>query len=149
MRDPAFAAILLAAAMLAPAAGCMAAQISVEHAWSRATAGPEMPGAIFVTIHGGAAPDQLVGVTTPVAKRAMLHRMDMGGGMMRMQMVSSMPVPAGDTVTLGPEGDHVMLTGLSEAFRRGETFPAVFHFQHGGDVAATVRIAGPGAAAVP
>ena len=151
MRHHVVALAACAASLLCPAVAARAAgaQVSVDQAWSRATAGAEMPGAIFVTIHGGAAADQLVGVTTPVATDAMLHRMDMGGGMMRMEMVSSLPVPARGTVTLDPAGAHIMLTGLSKALHQGEAFPATFRFRQSGNVTATVHVAGPGASAPP
>lgn len=147
MREHAVAAVL-AASLLYPVMAARA-QVSVDHAWSRATAGAEMPAAIFVTIHGGPASDELVGVTTSVARQAILHRMDMSGGMMRMQMAPSLPVPGGGTLELGPAGDHVMLTGLSQALHNGETFPATFQFRHAGRMTATVHVAGPGASAAP
>ena len=151
MHRRVFTAALLAASLPAPVVRPLAADtdVTVSQAWSRATAGAEMPGAIFVTIHGGVAADELLGVATPVAKQAMLHRMDMSGGMMRMRMVASMPVLAGATLALGPDGDHVMLTGLSHGLHQGETFPATFRFRNRGNVTVTVRVAGPGASAAP
>ncbi len=138
-------ALILGSTNSAAAAG----RVTVAQAWSRATAGASMPAAIFVTLQGGGAPDELVAVTTPVAAKAMLHSMDMSGGMMRMRMVSSMAVPAGGRVTLGPDGDHIMLTGLAHGLSVGETFPATFRFRHAGDVTATVHVAGPGASVPP
>ena len=108
-----------------------------------------MPGAIFATIHGGGASDALLAVTTPVAARGVLHRMDMGGGTMRMQAVPSMAVPAGGTLTLGPDGNHVMLMGLKQGLDRGAHFPATFRFRDAPPVTVTVLVAGPGASAPP
>ena len=151
MRHHAFAIAALGASLLSPimAAQAAGAKVAVDHAWSRATAGVEMPGAIFVTIHGGDTPDRFLGVTTPVAQRAELHRMDMTGGMMRMAQVSSLPLPAGGTLALSPDGDHVMLIGLSKALNKGAAFPATFHFERGGEITVTVQVAGPGASAPP
>ena len=142
------AALLLAALLAAPAA-LAALPVTVDHAWSRATAGAAMPGAIFATIHGGAAADALLGVTTPIAVKGVLHRMDMDGGMMRMRAVPSMQVPADGTLTLGPNGDHVMLMGLKRGLDRGTRFPATFRFRDAPPVTVTVLVAGPGASAPP
>ena len=44
-----------------------------SEAWARASAGAATTGAAYVTLMGGAQPDQLVGVSTPVATTAEVH----------------------------------------------------------------------------
>ena len=138
---------LFALGAVLPLAAARAAP--VDAAWSRATPDATGPGALFATIHGDATADQLVGVTTPVARTAMLHEMDMSGDTMRMRMVPAMAVPPHGTLTLGPTGNHVMLMGLARTLHTGDSFPATFRFAHAAPVTVTVHVAGPGAAKAP
>lgn len=62
--------------------------------------------------------------------------MDMSGGMMTMRQISSIPVPAGATVTLEPGGLHMMLIDLAAPLVAGESFELTLEFASG----ATVRV---------
>lgn len=86
--------------------------IVVTDAWARMTSGPAMPAIIYLTVtdHGG--PDQLIAVSSPVAKHASLHRNHMVNGVMVMDPVASLPVSADQPLWLAPGGYHVMLEGL-------------------------------------
>lgn len=121
----------------------------IDHAWSRATAGTEAPGALFATVTGGAVPDALIGVTSPVADRGVLHSMATIDGVMRMRPEPFLAVPAQGTLVLGPEGDHVMLMGLKHALAPGTRFPATFVFRGGEAVTVEVTVGGPGASGPP
>jgi periplasmic copper chaperone A len=64
----------------------------------------------------------------------------MGGGMMGMQPVKEITIPAGGTVTLEPGGYHVMLMDLKKDLKAGDTIPATLTFGSGDvDVTATVK----------
>ena len=64
-----------------------------------------------------------------------------GEGMMTMQEVESVPVPAGGTVTFKPGGYHVMLIDLVAPLEVGQTVPLTLTFAKAGriEVTATVR----------
>lgn len=53
------------------------------------------------------------------------------GGMMEMQEVESIPVPAGETVNLEPGGYHVMLADLVEDLAVGDTVQLTLGFDNG------------------
>lgn len=53
------------------------------------------------------------------------------GGMMQMRQVSSIPVPAGATVTLEPGGLHLMLIDLAAPLTAGQTFDITLEFASG------------------
>ena len=61
----------------------------------------------------------LVGVSTPVAGKAEVHEMKMEGDVMRMRALPSLPVGAGQTVSLQPGGNHLMLMDLKQPVAAG------------------------------
>lgn len=70
--------------------------------------------------------------------------MTMGGGVMKMRQVDGIDVPAGQMVTLKPGGYHIMLTGLTQPLKEGQTFPLTLTFAKAGsqDVVVTVQQVG-------
>ena len=119
--------------------------ISVDHAWARATPPLATSGAVYLTIVDHGAPDRLIGVTTPVAGKAELHRTTMRGNVMQMRAVDGLAVSGPAPVTLAPGGYHVMLTGLKQPLQQGQSFPLTLQFEHAGSVQVPVVIEGPGA----
>ena len=64
---------------------------------------------------------------------------------MRMRPLTAMNIPAGQTVTLSPGGTHIMLLGLTQPLREGQSFPLTLSFDHAGPQQATVAIERAGA----
>lgn len=66
---------------------------------------------------------------------------DNTGGMMKMQKVESVAIPAGKTTKLEPGGYHVMLMKLVKPLKAGETITVTLTFEKAGkkEVTATVR----------
>lgn len=112
--------IVMTAGLLC-AAGAMA-QVSVSDAWIRATVPQQKSGGAFMHLRSAKAAT-LVAVKTPVAANAELHEMKMNGSMMSMHPVQGVPLPAGQDVVLGPGGYHVMLFGLKQQLKDGDTVP--------------------------
>ena len=65
---------------------------------------------------------------------------DHGSGMMTMQPVESIEVPAGETVALEPGGYHVMLIGLVEDLEVGDTVEVTLEFESGETQAVTAEV---------
>jgi copper(I)-binding protein len=144
----AFAANLV----IASAALAQPTQLDVANAWAGATPGKAENGAAYVTITSPAA-DRLVSASTPVAKKAELHTMSMQGMVMKMRPVSGVDIPAGQAVTLKPGGEHIMLMGLNQPLREGQSFPLTLNFEKAGPRTVTVTVEkagakGPGPAAM-
>jgi periplasmic copper chaperone A len=115
----------------------------VTNAWARATPGAAQTAAAYVTMMS-AAGDRLTAVSTPAAQKADLHTMTMDGNVMKMRQVDGIDLPPGQAVTLKPGGYHIMLTGLAQPLKEGQTFPLTLTFANAGahDVTVTVQKVG-------
>lgn len=122
-----------------------AADIRIEDAWSRpALAG--RTGVVYLTVQDAGMPDKLIGAATPIASQAQLHESFVDRGVAKMRDVPSLPVGPGKPVTLAPNGYHIMLMGLKQALKPGDTFPVTLTFANAGAVGATVTVRGAGSA---
>jgi copper(I)-binding protein len=139
MRTHSLAAIALAVATVCAVQGtAMAATMEVKDAWIRTPppGAPTAAGYASITNHGIAS-DRLTGAYTSAAASVGLHEMQKQGGVMSMRPISGgIAVGASATVTLSPNGRHLMLTGLKHPLKAGEHVRVVLQFQRAGDVAA-------------
>jgi copper(I)-binding protein len=116
---------LCAGALLAATAQ---AQTTVKDAWARGTVAQQTATGVFMqitSVQGG----KLVGVATPVAGVAEVHEMKMDGSVMKMAAVPALDLPAGKAVTLAPGGYHVMLMGLKQPLKEGDSVPLTLTVQ--------------------
>jgi periplasmic copper chaperone A len=147
--------ILLAAALVTAApALAQNPTVEVQNAWARATAVGAKAGGIFLTLTDKGPPDRLIGASTPVAATAGVHETVDDKGIMRMRPVPALPLQPNDPVTLKPGGYHIMLMGLKQQLKDGETFPVTLNFEKAGNVTTTVHVAkagamGPGMMSMP
>jgi len=147
--------ILLAAALLTAAPTDAQTQpIEVQNAWARATAAGAKAGGVFLTITDKGEPDRLVGASTPVAAVAEVHETVNDNGVMRMRPIPALPMQPGQPVVLKPGGYHIMLMGLKQQLKDGETFPVTLNFEKAGSITTTVHVAkagamGPGTMSMP
>jgi periplasmic copper chaperone A len=118
-------------------------QIEVSNAWARATPAKAENGAAYVTIVSP-TPDRLLSVSSPVAKKTELHTMEMAGMVMKMRPIAGLDIPAGQPVALKPGGEHIMLMGLQQPLREGQSFALTLNFEKAGarTVSVTVEKAG-------
>jgi copper(I)-binding protein len=111
-------------------------ELKITHPWSRPTP-PSAPTAVgYLTIvNRGTSPDRLIGGSTPAAGKLEIHRMSMAGGVMSMRpVVGGLVIPPGGSVSLAPDGYHLMLIGPKRPFRPGEHIPVALTFEHAGTV---------------
>jgi hypothetical protein len=128
-------------------AAILAAAVTVSGAWSRPAIGT---GVVYLRVDNrGAAPDRLDAARSPVARTVELHRSTEGtasmngmqmSGVMSMQRVSAVTIPAHGSVTFSPGGYHLMAIGLRHDLHPNETFPLQLHFTGAGWTAVTVRV---------
>lgn len=113
---------LLAASALSFALGAFAADLEVKSPWVRSTVqGQPATGAFMeLSSKGGAV---VVGAASPVADVVEVHQMKLAVGVMKMSAVRQLEVPAGGSVSLAPGGYHVMLMGLKQQLKPGDTVP--------------------------
>ena len=141
----ALALALLALAMLW-SDGAAAAGARVTGATVRLAAVAGRPAAGYLTLRGGDAPDTLTGVASPLASRIELHASSMAGGVMRMDALPAVLVPAGGSVVFAPGGNHLMIFGLRGDLKAGATVPLTLHFKTGATLRADALAVAPGAA---
>ncbi|MEJ0012190.1 MAG: copper chaperone PCu(A)C [Bauldia sp.] len=128
------ALVLIAAPALA--APVTVGSLTLDAMWTRATppGAPSAGGYLTITNTGSEA-DTLVSVASPVAGMADMHVMEMKDGVMTMHgLDGGLPIPAGQTVTLAPDGFHIMFMGLTAALKQGETLPVTLTFAKAGKI---------------
>lgn len=161
---------LLVVVSLASSAGCTSSgsspaasaasssAITVTSAWARPSIGmADAMAAYMVIANGGSAPDALIGAASDVAATVQMHETvavgaspgdsaamaggsPAAGGMMAMQPVSRIELPAGATVELKSGGYHIMLTGLKEQLKAGDSFTLTLTFEKAGPLPVTVTL---------
>ncbi|MBA4782148.1 MAG: copper chaperone PCu(A)C [Rhizobiales bacterium] len=115
--------------------------LTIEHAWSKATIGAARPGVFYVEItNSGDTDDALVSIATPAAGMPMLHESVVTDGVASMPHAMSIPVAAGQSVALAPGGYHGMLMGLTMALKEGDSFPMTLSFQNAGEIVVNVEV---------
>ncbi len=115
--------------------------LTIGHAWSKATIGASRPAVFYVEIaNNGATDDALVGIATPAAGKPMLHETVVTDGVASMPHAMSVPVPAGQSAELAPGGFHGMLMGLAAALKEGDRFPVTLRFEKAGEVTVSVDV---------
>ena len=134
--------LLLTLGALFASGGAYADGIQVTEAWSRPTPPGIDVGVAYFVINNQGRNDRLVGVSSPVAKRAELHVSQMEGGVMRMKHLEAVEVKSGVPTSFEPSGRHVMLTGLKQPLKEGDAFPLVLSFANAGPVKVQVHVRG-------
>ncbi len=117
--------------------------ISVNDAYARVSSKMAKAGAAFMVIkNSGAEDDQLIGVTSDVAKRTELHthKDDGNGNMQMLHVKEGFTVPAGGAHALARGGDHVMFMGLTRGLDHGDVVSVTLTFEKSGDVTLEVPV---------
>lgn len=117
--------------------------IAVNDAYARVSSKMAKAGAAFMVINNsGAEDDQLIGVTSDVAKRTELHthKDDGNGNMQMIHVKEGFAVPAGGEHALARGGDHVMFMGLTRGLEHGDVVTVTLTFEKAGDVTLEVPV---------
>jgi copper(I)-binding protein len=121
-------------------------QIEVDNAWTRATPPGAKVAAGYMTIRNkSAAPDRLVGASSPAAARVETHVHERQGEIMRMREVKGYDVPANGSFELQPGGAHLMFVDIRRPLKEGERISLVLRFQNAGEVKTDLEVKGLGA----
>jgi copper(I)-binding protein len=115
------------------------AQVSIDDAWTRATAPGARVGAGYMKITSTAA-DRLVGASSPVAARVELHVTEKKGDVMRMREVKAYDIPARGGFELSPGGAHLMLVDLKAPLKEGTKVPMTLRFERAGEVKIALQV---------
>ncbi len=101
----------------------LAAGVTVDNAWVRLPVPGQSVAGAYMTLQSP-VDAALVGVSSPVAAQAELHLMGIdSSGVMHMQPVARLALPAGKAVRLAPGGYHIMLEQLRQPLHAGQKVP--------------------------
>jgi len=117
-------------------------ELQISHPYARATApGQPSAGAYIGVTNNGKTADKLLKATSPVAKNVEIHTMSMEGNVMRMRALDFLEVKPGQTVKMQPsEGAHIMLMGLQQPLKAGDTVPLTLVFEKAGKIDVSVNV---------
>ena len=146
----------------------MGKELAIEGAWARNSPMAATAGAAYFTIIGGETDDVLTGIKpdAAIAGSIEMHETVMAGGgstsmgdsdmssttmagdmtattmggAMQMLPVSTVEIPAGETVEFKPGGHHIMLIDLVEPLKLGDTFELTLMFEKAGEKTVSVEV---------
>ena len=141
-------AILHCAAGTAQAADYDVGSLHLAQLWSRATPKGASAGAAYLTVtNNGAVPDRLSCAGSEAATQCQIHTMSMENGVMKMRPVEGgLEIKPGETVTLKPGSNHLMLMNLKHPLEAGKAVEATLQFEKAGTVKVEFPILAMGAA---
>jgi copper(I)-binding protein len=123
-------------------------QVTVSLAWARALNSVKLPAAAYFTIaNAGGGADRLVAAASPVAEHAELMENATEHGVMEMRGLDGLTIEPGQSAVLKPGGLHLMLTGLKQPLRTGDSFPLFLTFAKAGTREVMVKVEKPTAMA--
>ena len=146
LMKAAFAAVLLAVAVLFPQGASLAhnyekGDVSIRHPWMRAMTSGESEAAVYMEIrNSGRETDRLVAAFSSVAERVdiMLTRKE---GLVRKQ-VGVLEVPGRERLVLKPKGSHLLFVGLARPLSKGDRVPLTLRFERAGEVPMELEVQG-------
>lgn len=88
--------------------------------------------------------DTLLTVSSPVGALAQVHESRMESNMMMMgELENGLPLSAGQTITLAPGGNHIMVMGVRDPLATGDTVPLTLTFATSKPVEITAQVGQP------
>ncbi len=76
-------------------------------------------------------PRRIVTAFSSGASATELHTHTNEDGVMKMRRVDSFPIPEKSSLSLNPDGYHLMIIGLNHEIKEGEPFPITLQFENG------------------
>lgn len=119
-----------------------AVPVTVVDAWAR-PADQGANTAVYLTLENAAAPDTVTAVTTDASESASVHETTQRDGMMHMQAVAAVAVPAGDRLVFAPLGRHIMLMRLRRPLAAGDSVSLMLSLASGARVPVTAVVRAP------
>ena len=120
--------------------------IMVAHPWAPPMTGSKLTNsaAYMRLTDQGTKPDELISASSPVAQKVELHVFNVENGVYGMHPVQAIEVmPGAASTVLRPGGAHVMLEGLKQPLKVGETFPLTLTFKDAGQLCVEVEVRSP------
>lgn len=122
--------------------GLAHAEVTVKEPWVRATVAQQKATGAFMTLTSS-GDAKLISASSPLAGVVEVHEMAMEGDVMRMRAVTDLNLPAGKPVELKPGGYHVMLMGLKQPLKAGDTVPVTLVIEGKDQKRETIEVQAP------
>ncbi len=104
----------------------------IENAYIRELPPTAQTSAVYMQLKNeGSHLVRLISVSSDAANSSMLHRSVMKDGMMTMEHVMGLEIPAGETISFEPGGLHIMLSELKRSLRAGDSVDLSLTFSTG------------------
>jgi len=132
--------VLIVAVILTACGGEKSVQVA--DVWARPGLSGGNSSVYFVIDNSMAEEDVLLSASSDVAQAVELHMSMMDGDAMQMKMQHNVPIPAGKT-EFKPGGLHVMLIGLKDDLKPGDTFAVTLSFETAGEQVLSVLVREP------
>ena len=136
--------LIVAEFALTPATAAAGDELRISNARVPASAeiGVDVP--LMMSISNDAAEaDVLLRVRCPFANFSERHTVDRGEGAPAMRTIPSIPLAAGSTTVLKPDGYHIMLLQTRQPLAAGERFTCSIAFQKAGTIETEVDVREP------
>ena len=114
--------------------------IEIHEAWARPVAQGNTAAAYFSLHNHTQNDDELMSVSSTIANAVEIHKSKMENNVMTMNMVSSVPLKAGDELIFEPGGLHIMLIGVKQELKVGDEFELVLKFKNHADITVNVKV---------
>ncbi|MDT8447212.1 MAG: copper chaperone PCu(A)C [bacterium] len=126
-------------------------QVKVSDFRARSVAAGAPTSAVYMTIENqGAEADLLLSAKAEGVEATELHETTIDeAGVMNMNKLQSIEIPANGTVSFAPGGLHVMLIGLKEGLKEGDSVLLDLNFKHAGMISLSVPVKGLAMANMP
>jgi len=113
-------------------AAAQTSEITIRDGWvQEAPPSQKITAAYMVIENHGKADIALKRATSPVVDVIELHKMELSDGLMKMRRVESIKIPSVGEVELKPGGYHLMVIGLKQPLKEGDTVTISLEFNDG------------------
>ena len=117
------------------------AAITAQQAYVREMPPGQPVTAAFMQLHNdGAEPVLLLGATSDSSEGVEIHAHRHNAGMMSMEKVNSVSLPAGADFVFKPGGYHLMLINLTRPLKEGDSVRLQLQFDHADTVTIDVPV---------
>lgn len=137
-----FVLILVIASLLSACGSANDNTLQVNDVWARPALADGNSAVFFVIDNKTAQADTLLSASSDVANAVELHMTKMENDNMQMMPQNDVPVPEGET-KFEPGGLHVMLIGLKQGLKPGDTFSLTLNFAKAGEMPLEVTVREP------
>lgn len=111
------------------------AKLEIREPWARLAApGVPVAAGYAIIVNRGAAADELLAASSPLAASVQIHETSMVAGVMRMRELERVNVPSQDRVVFAPGALHLMIMGLDQSLKAGDSLPIRLRFREAGEI---------------